>query len=320
MPSYMRSGCQQPDGRTGSGLIVLDESGSILHPAAGARQRFCYRVYAADDQGTSYAPLEYVILGLGANISQNDFYAVSVSVNGVMQNVVWGQNAWIVNDADPDGNTGCTGLKLAFPLSNATDVMGVCLTMQRIYTVGMLGSCLYADGASFTGIALPAPQQAESEACPATAYQEVDVCVPVTITPYATVGNATVTCCGAPTVTQGNGTCEGVVGGQCSFTVSQRMCVALPVTFGANTQAGEYTVACGNAGEGSCENCNPDNAAVSAVRSAVERGMIRMQNAIAVQSTAKIAQPAVRGCSRCQARMNQTRIQDLVRDPMIWRD
>lgn len=317
MPSYMRCGCNQPGGRTGSRLIVLDNTNSILNPPAGTCQRFCYQIFAEDAQGNVYVPLEYVVLGLGQNIGKKDFNDLTVSINGVRQNVVWGQNAWVLSANDPDHVTGCAGLKLMFPLNNATDVMTVCMTMKRVYTSGMVNGCLNANGEAFTGLSVVGPLASEGEACPSTAYQEVDVCLPVTITPYATVGDAAVTCCGAPTITQGGDTCTGTVGGQCTFTISQRMCVALPVTFGANTQAGEYSVACGNAGEGECQSCSLGDAAVAAARNAVANGMIHMNGAAAAMP-ANIRQSC--GCIRCRQINQQTRIQDLIRDPMIWKD
>jgi len=303
-------------------LIVLDTQGSILNPPAGTRQRFCYRVFASDAQGNVYVPMDYIVLGLGSGICQNDFYSVTVSVNGVMQNVVWGQNAWIVDEEE-----GCSGLKLAFPLRNATDVMGVCLTMNQVYTVGMLNSCVDVNGSVYTGISVTGPMQNEDDACPTTAYQEVDVCLPVTITPYVNVGEAAVTCCGEPTIVSGDTTCNGTVGGQCAFTISQRVCVALPVTFGANTQTGEYAVSCGDAGEGNCDSCEAiGNAAVAAVRSAVDNGMIQMNgyncnrrgNCQGCQRS--VSRSYSNDSSCCQGRNGQTRIQDLIRDPMIWND
>ena len=321
MPSYMRSGCQ--GGRTGAGLIVLDTQRSILNPPAGTRQRFCYQVFASDSYGNVYVPMEYIVLGLGDGICQNDFYSVTVSVNGVMQNVVWGHNAWIVNGCD----AGCNGLKLAFTLRNATDIMDVCLTMNHVYTTGMKSSCIDANGTVYTGISVAGPMQNEDDACPVTAYQEVDVCLPVTITPYVNVGEAAVTCCGEPTIAAGDTACSGNVGGQCSFTISQRVCVALPVTFGANTQPGEYAVSCGNAGEGNCDDCTAiGNAAVAAAQRAVENGMIQMngcnctRSATCQNSQHSAARNHTSGCSSCQAKNGQTRIQDLIRDPMIWKD
>ena len=319
MPSYMRCDCQN-NGRIGSSLVVFDQNGSILNPPSGTRQRFCYQVFASDAQGNVYTPVEYVVIGLGPDVCQNDFYAVNVSINGVMQQVTFGVNAWIVNASE---GAGCTGLKLAFPLNNATDIMGVCLTMNQVFAVGQIQSCLMTDGAAYSGYSLPGPLQNMEEACPTTAYQEVDVCLPVTITPYASVGEAVVTCCGAPTISQGESACAGTVGGQCAFTISQRVCVALPVTFGANAQAGEYSVACGEAGEGDCEACGVSAAARQAARRAVENGMIQIRSNGKQQILSDVQRQGC-GCSRRAASVNQTvqqtRIQDLIRDPMIWRD
>lgn len=43
----------------------------------------------------------------------------------------------------------------------------------------------------------------EDQTCPATGYQSVSVCVPVTVTPYARTGATYTKCCGNPVVTPG---------------------------------------------------------------------------------------------------------------------
>ena len=98
--------------------------------------------------------------------------------------------------------------------------------------------------------------QTEDQTCPAVGYQPVTVCVPVTITPYAKAEATTTFCCGNPIVTPGNETCEGTVNGSCTFTITQNICVAVPVDFGATASVGAPSVQCGSAtSEDVCTNC-----------------------------------------------------------------
>ncbi len=78
----------------------------------------------------------------------------------------------------------------------------------------------------------------------AVAYQRSSVCVPVSVKPYVTVGKPVTRCCGMPCVTPGKKTCDGVKNGECVFTVSQNICVEVPVAFGAAASAGDTYVNC----------------------------------------------------------------------------
>jgi len=87
--------------------------------------------------------------------------------------------------------------------------------------------------------------------CNAVGEQLVSICVPVSVQPFATVGPITVTCCGSPIVEPGT-ICSGTPNTTCDFTISQTICVAVPVEFGAVVNTGETNVQC--AGQ-SCANC-----------------------------------------------------------------
>ena len=69
----------------------------------------------------------------------------------------------------------------------------------------------------------------ETPTCPAVGYQSALICVPVTVTPFAQTGITTTKCCGSPGVTSGREVCNGVRNGSCVFTISQDICVAVPV-------------------------------------------------------------------------------------------
>lgn len=85
---------------------------------------------------------------------------------------------------------------------------------------------------------------AETQTCPAVGYQSASICVPVTVTPFAQTGAPITKCCGNPVVTPGLATCSGVRNGACTFTISQNICVAVPVEFGAMAAVGDAFVEC----------------------------------------------------------------------------
>jgi len=94
-------------------------------------------------------------------------------------------------------------------------------------------------------------QITELATCDAVGQQLVDICVPVSVQPFATIGPISVTCCGTPIVEPGT-VCSGTPNTTCDFTISQTICVAVPVEFGAVVTTGETRVDC--AGQ-SCANC-----------------------------------------------------------------
>ncbi|MEG2421417.1 MAG: hypothetical protein RSB55_07690 [Oscillospiraceae bacterium] len=96
----------------------------------------------------------------------------------------------------------------------------------------------------------------EVQTCPAVGYQSVSVCVPVTVIPFAETGATRTKCCGSPLVTPGKNTCGGTKNGVCVFTISQDICIAVPVKFGAEATVGDTYVGCnGASSEDICINC-----------------------------------------------------------------
>lgn len=94
-------------------------------------------------------------------------------------------------------------------------------------------------------------------ACPAIAYQSVSVCAPVTVTPSAVEGKAVTSCCGDPVVTPGTNICAGTKNGTCSFTISQNLCIAVPVYFTAKAAVGDSYVTCeGASADNLCAECH----------------------------------------------------------------
>ena len=88
--------------------------------------------------------------------------------------------------------------------------------------------------------------------CSAEGEQMVDICLPVTITPHADVGQIASVCCGPAIITRGDNICMGVPNGNCNFTIRQRMCVRVPVDFSTNVNTGDPHILCTDEG---CDNC-----------------------------------------------------------------
>lgn len=109
----------------------------------------------------------------------------------------------------------------------------------------------------------------ETQTCPTVGYQSASICVPVTVTPFAQTGATTTKCCGDPVVRQGRETCGGMKNGSCFFTITQDICVAVPVEFGAIATVGDTYVNCNGASEkdicSDCESVEPSSAVLPAV-------------------------------------------------------
>lgn len=99
---------------------------------------------------------------------------------------------------------------------------------------------------------LPYPQEEACQPCNCSKVgtQCVDVAAPLSLTPVASVGTATVTCQQEPRVvcvTSDDGT-------SCTVVVTQQVCVSVPIRYGVEVSHAEPTIACANSGEsgGSC--------------------------------------------------------------------
>ena len=88
------------------------------------------------------------------------------------------------------------------------------------------------------------------ESCESVFSQTETVCVPVTVTPFANPGIAKATCKGKPEIS--NKPCKGSRT-SCSFTISQKLCIEIPVSFGAVIETGATMVQCGEVSEEKCK-------------------------------------------------------------------
>ena len=77
------------------------------------------------------------------------------------------------------------------------------------------------------------------DGCPALAHEEALVTVPVKVCAFVDVGDTKLECMGPPVITKN---CDDTPGKPCAvskFTVSQRLCVDIPMIFGMDTEVGE---------------------------------------------------------------------------------
>ena len=121
--------------------------------------------------------------------------------------------------------------------------MKICFSLKNIYPVGPVDVCLFGGGTTATGLAICGPVCSEAAECESLFNHRETVCVPVTVTPFARPGSARTICCGKPKISTET---------SCSFTVSQELCIELPITFGAHVETGSISVQCDGVSNGSC--------------------------------------------------------------------
>lgn len=91
--------------------------------------------------------------------------------------------------------------------------------------------------------------------CSTFAYQRATVNVPVFVKPFSFVGSANTYCCDEPVLS--NLHCQPHGKKQiCCFTISQDICVEIPVHFGVQACAGAAWVDCQDASIEPCEDCD----------------------------------------------------------------
>lgn len=239
-------------------MIELDLDNSILNPAIGENQRFCYIVSGIGTDTSQYANLSHLVLGICDQIPQNQIVNITVTIDGVVQTVVFGEggNVELKTPNKPDPPTGCPGLKFNFGLNKVKGIMKFCFELTTAYPVGGNNVCLFGGGTTAKGLSICGPICKQLQPCTTVGYQKAAVCVPVTITPFAYAEPTTTFCCGNPIIASETGTCAGI-NGSCHFTISQKICVAVPVDFGAVASVGAPVVQCGNAtNKDICTNCS----------------------------------------------------------------
>lgn len=240
-------------------VIELDLIDSVLEPGPGENQRFCYNVTGVGNDTSLYADLSHLVLGICNEIPENQIENITVSIDGVEQQVEFGSggNVELRTTLSPDSPTGCPGLKFDFGLDKVDGEMTFCFELTVPRDIGPNVVCLFGGGVTVNQLSICGPVCGPLEqTCRAIGYQAASLCVPVTVTPFAIAGDPIVSCCGSPIVTPGTGPCGGTINGSCVFTISQNICVSVPVEFGANTEVGDLVVQCGIASaEDICTDC-----------------------------------------------------------------
>jgi len=240
-------------------VIELDLTTSILEPAPGQNQRFCYNITGVGQNTSTFADLSHLVFGVCDQIALSQITNVTVVINNVEQTVILGDNVDIMPPSHPDPPTGCPGLKFDFGLNKVTGVMNLCFELTTTYPVGPIPVCLFGGGTPATGLSICGPICSTNQTCQATGYQELSVCVPVAVTPFVTVGTTTTYCCGDPIVTVLSTPCSGNINGSCVFKIFQQLCIAVPVEFGATAAVGSPHVECGEvSSEDICTDCGLD--------------------------------------------------------------
>lgn len=232
--------------------LNLDES--ILYPGSGEKQKFCYEVEGVGQDTSRFADLSHFLLGICKTITKEDIAEITVAVDGEPKTVIWGDNVEIKTEEKPDNPTGCIGLKFDFPLDKADGMMQVCITFNKNYAVGATNVCVFGGNTTATGLMICGPACGEENPCESTFFQKETVCVPVTVTPFATPGKAKANCCGKPVINPGN-QCPGNQK-SCSFTIQQKLCIEIPIKFGAVIETGSAVVQCGEVSETPCDCSN----------------------------------------------------------------
>jgi len=239
-------------------VISLDLANSNLSPLPGENQKFCYNVLGIGTDIPIFADLSHLVLGICNTIPASQIQNVTVTIDGVAQQVTFGAggNVELRTTQNPDPTTDCVGLKFDFGLNKVGGEMSFCFELTSVYPIGPNAVCLFGGDVPVGGLSICGPFCGEQQTCDAIGFQNTTVCVPVTVEPFAFAGVPITTCCGDPIITPGALTCPGVVNRVCHFTITQTLCVAVPVTFGANTSVGTPNVQCGTAtGEDICTNC-----------------------------------------------------------------
>jgi len=242
-------------------LIEIDINKSILNPAPGINQRFCYNIIGVGTDSSQFTDLSHIVFGICDEIPENQIVNITVVIDGVSQPVEYGEdgNVELKTPDKPDSQTGCPGLKFNFGLNKAGGIMELCFELTSPYPVGDNEVCLFGGGTTAKGLTICGPVCSTPlpGVCKAYGYQQLSICVPVHVTPFANPLSTSTFCCGNPIITPGISSCDGIINGSCHFTLTQALCISVPVHFGATETVGSPSVECGNAsGEDICTNCS----------------------------------------------------------------
>ena len=94
------------------------------------------------------------------------------------------------------------------------------------------------------------------EGCTAFTYQSASVSVPITVKPKVSTGNINTFCYGEPSVSPSpyKIVCNSK-SGNCSFILTQNICIEIPIEFSAEALAGCPNIECFDTSGKACEEC-----------------------------------------------------------------
>ncbi len=235
-------------------VIELDGNLSRLTPAPGQNQRFCYRFTGVGRNTPTHIDLNHWVLGICPEIPLNQITNISITIGGHAKTVVIGGNVELLVPPQTDHSTACSGLKFDFGLNKVrghSDSVGIfCFELTQPYPIGNVSLCLKGGQSVAKSLQICGPVCSQPAGCETIASQFVNVCVPVTITPQATLGPVSTTCCGTPAICS---KCTGHPGGCCSFAISQLICVEVPVCFDTVVAPGRTHIQCEGATLSPCQ-------------------------------------------------------------------
>lgn len=90
-----------------------------------------------------------------------------------------------------------------------------------------------------------------SDGCDVNVYQDMDVCVPITVEPYVNMHNAQVECIDEPYIVTSPCNSNNK-NGTCRFNLAQKLCITIPIEFRAKATSGPTSIVCGSTSEEGC--------------------------------------------------------------------
>lgn len=93
--------------------------------------------------------------------------------------------------------------------------------------------------------------QCDDNGCDVNIFQDVDVCVPITVEPFVKLHEAEVECIDEPYIVSSEYNCKNK-NGTCRFNLAQKLCIMIPIEFKAKTSSGPTSVICGDISDEDC--------------------------------------------------------------------
>lgn len=91
----------------------------------------------------------------------------------------------------------------------------------------------------------------DDNGCDVNVFQDIDVCVPITVEPFVKLHEAEVECIDEPYIVSSEYNCKNK-NGTCRFNLAQKLCIMIPIEFKAKTSSGPTSVICGDISDEGC--------------------------------------------------------------------